>query len=147
MKIKAKEDQVAMLCTSINNARTVNATSLDNNSNLQAEMEGISNHISVMSSQNKALSVELDQFAAANEAMRLQLDRRQRVAQVMETNHHTIAHSNNFVEHTKAISRSPVRHHVVETRPVMPPPLFEHRVIEEKRTPVEWRVERSVERR
>lgn len=34
VKIKAKEDQVAFLCTSINNARNVNGTSLDNNSNL-----------------------------------------------------------------------------------------------------------------
>jgi len=34
-------------------------------------MEGLSNHISVISAQNKSLSVELDTFAAANEAMRL----------------------------------------------------------------------------
>lgn len=112
-------------------------------------MEGISNHISVMSNQNKALSVELDQFAAANEAMRLQLDRRHRVAEVMERNDHTIAHSTQYVEHQKAISRSPVRHHVVPPPvPVLGPvPMFEHRVVEEKRTPVEWRVERSIERR
>jgi hypothetical protein len=73
-------------------------------------MEGISNHIHVISAQNKALSVELDTFAAANEAMRMQLDRRHRVAEVMEKNDHTIAHSSNYVEHTKVISRSPVRH-------------------------------------
>lgn len=109
-------------------------------------MEGISAHISVMSNQNKALSVELDQFAAANEAMRLQLDRRHRVAEVMERNDNTIAHSTGYVEHTKAVSRSPVRH-FVETRPVMPVPVFEHRVVDERRTPVEWRVERSIERR
>lgn len=98
-------------------------------------MEGISNHISVMSNQNKALSVELDQFAAANEAMRLQLDRRHRVAEVMERNDYTISHSNNYVMETKAISRSPVRHHIVETRPLPPAPLFEHRVVEERRSP------------
>jgi len=34
VKIKAKEDQVAFLCNSINAARNVNASSLDNNSNL-----------------------------------------------------------------------------------------------------------------
>lgn len=147
VKIKAKEDQVAFLCNSINNARSVNATSLDNNSNMQAEMEGVSNHISVMSNQNKALSVELDQFAAANEAMRAQLDRRHRVAEVMERNDHTIAHSTNYVRETQAISRSPVRHHIVEARPGLPPPMYEHRLVEEKRTPVEWRVERSIERR
>lgn len=60
VKIKAKEDQVGFLCNSINAARNVNCSSLDNNSNLQAEMEGVSNHISVISAQNKALSVELD---------------------------------------------------------------------------------------
>ena len=67
-------------------------------------MEGVTGHIGVMSNQNKALSVELDQFAAANEAMRLQLDRRHRVAEVMERNDHTIAHSTNYVVETKPVS-------------------------------------------
>ena len=93
IKIKAKEDQIIFLCNSINAARGCNASSLDNNSNMQAEMDGVSKHITVMSSQNKSLSVELDTFAAANEAMRLQLDRRHRVAEVMERNDHTISSS------------------------------------------------------
>ncbi len=82
-------------------------------------MDGLNNHIMVISQQNKALSVELDTFAAANEAMRLQLDRRHRVAEVMEHNDHTISHSQNYVEHTKHISRSPVRSHLVEARPAV----------------------------
>ena len=67
--------------------------------------------------------------------MRVQLDRRHRVAEVMERNDHTIAHSTNYVMETKAISRSPVRHHIVETRPVLPPPLYERTPVAFERRP------------
>jgi regulator of replication initiation timing len=112
-KIKAKVDQVNFLTSTIECARATNCTSLNDNGNLQAEIDGMSQHIGVISIQNKELSHELDTFVSANEAMRLQLDRRTRVSSIMEKNDHTIAHSQAYVAEAvrvaKEISRSPIR--------------------------------------
>lgn len=113
MKINAKEDQVRVLLNSIEVSRNVNCQSLHNNDQLQTEIDACGSHIHVISHQNKELSVELDHFAAQNEAMRANLDRAFRVKEVRDKNEMHIASSTQHVvrakEMAREISRSPIR--------------------------------------
>ncbi len=67
-------------------ARYSNSALLDNNSNLQVETEALNNHIRVLNSQNDDLTKELDHFVEANEAIRMRLDRRNRVMDLRNKN-------------------------------------------------------------
>lgn len=60
-------------------ARFSNSSLLDDNSNLQVEIDSLNNHIKVITRQNEELTKELDEFVAANEAIRQRLDRKARV--------------------------------------------------------------------
>ena len=53
-----------------------NLVFLDNNSNLHTEVSTLKGHNSVLNGQNTSISNELQSFVQANEAMRVQLDRR-----------------------------------------------------------------------
>lgn len=63
----------------LDSARYNNSSLLDSNANLQAEIDVLSNHIRVLQLQNEDLTKELDQFVEANEAIRMRLDRKNRV--------------------------------------------------------------------
>lgn len=76
-------------------ARYSNSALLDNNSNLQVEIDSLNNHIQVISKQNEGLTVELDQFVQANEAIRQRLDRKHRVEEIRARNDQQLAHSMN----------------------------------------------------
>ena len=63
-----------------------NSALLDNNSNLQVEIDALNNHIRVLTAQNEDLTKELDQFVEANEAIRMRLDRKNRVLDLRSKN-------------------------------------------------------------
>lgn len=65
----------------------------------------------------------------------MQLDRKARVHDVMTRNDHTINNSNSHVLAVKDLSKSPMRHTVVETRPVSS--TMVERVVE-RRSPVRY---------
>ena len=70
----------------LDGARYSNSALLDNNSNLQVEIDALNNHIRVLSAQNDDLTKELDQFVEANEAIRMRLDRKNRVYELRSKN-------------------------------------------------------------
>lgn len=82
VKIRAKEDQILYMRKELEGARYSNSALLDNNSNLQVEIDSLSNHIRVITHQNEELTKELDTFVEANEAIRHRLDRKQRVQEI-----------------------------------------------------------------
>ena len=86
MKIRVKEDQIMQQRKELEGARYSNSALLDNNSNLQVEVEALNNHIRVLNSQNDDLTKELDHFVEANEAIRMRLDRRNRVMDLRSKN-------------------------------------------------------------
>jgi len=86
-------------------ARYSNSALLDNNSNLQVEIDSLNNHIRVITHQNEELTKELDQFVAANEAIRQRLDRKARVQEIRQRNDQQLQYSMNKVDK----SRSPIR--------------------------------------
>lgn len=94
-KIRAKEDQIMYMKKELEGARYSNSALLDNNSNLQVEIDSLNNHIRVVSKQNEDLTVELDQFVQANEAIRQRLDRKQRVDEIRVRNDQQLMHSMN----------------------------------------------------
>ncbi len=67
-------------------ARYSNSALLDNNSNLQAEIDALNNHIRVLQAQNEDLTKELDHFVEANEIIRQRLDRKTRVVELRNKN-------------------------------------------------------------
>jgi regulator of replication initiation timing len=67
-------------------ARYSNSALLDNNSNFQVEIDALNNHIRVLNSQNEDLTKELDTFVEANEAIRMRLDRKNRVVDLRQKN-------------------------------------------------------------
>ena len=87
-------------------ARYSNSALLDNNSNLQVEIDALNNHIRVLSLQNEDLTKELDQFVEANEAIRMRLDRKNRVMELRNRNEQQLQKSIAVVQDT----RSPQRH-------------------------------------
>lgn len=70
VKIRGREDQIMYLKKELEGARYSNSALLDNNSNLQVEIDSLNNHIKVITKQNEDLTIELDQFVQANEAIR-----------------------------------------------------------------------------
>lgn len=86
-------------------ARYSNSALLDNNSNLQVEIDALNNHIRVLGAQNEELTKELDQFVEANEAIRMRLDRRNRVMDLRCKNEQQLQKSLAHVQDAK----SPVR--------------------------------------
>ena len=70
----------------LDGARYSNSSLLDNNSNLQVEIDALNNHIRVLQAQNEDLTKELDQFVEANEAIRMRLDRKNRVLDLRSKN-------------------------------------------------------------
>ena len=87
-------------------ARYSNSALLDNNSTLQTEIDALNNHIRVLSAQNEELTKELDQFVEANEAIRMRLDRKNRVLDLRNRNEQQLQKSLAHVQE----ARSPVRH-------------------------------------
>ncbi len=67
-------------------ARYSNQALLDNNSQFQVEIDALNNHIRVLNTQNDDLTKELDQFVEANEAIRMRLDRKNRVMDLRSKN-------------------------------------------------------------
>ena len=104
-KIRAKEDQIMYMRKELEGARYSNSALLDNNSNLQVEIDSLNNHIRVITHQNEELTKELDQFVAANEAIRQRLDRKARVQEIRQRNDQQLQYSMNKVDK----SRSPIR--------------------------------------
>lgn len=78
-------------------ARYSNAALLDNNSGLQAEIDALNNHIRVLGAQNDDLTKELDQFVEANEAIRMRLDRKNRVLDLRSKNEQQLQKSLAYV--------------------------------------------------
>lgn len=94
-------------------ARYSNSALLDNNSNLQVEIDSLSNHIRVITHQNEELTKELDTFVEANEAIRHRLDRKQRVQEIRQRNDQQLAYSYSHVDRSK----SPIRQSQRERSP------------------------------
>ena len=90
----------------LDGARYSNSALLDNNSNLQVEIDALNNHIRVLSAQNDDLTKELDQFVEANEAIRMRLDRKNRVHELRNKNEQQLQKS---IAHVQE-ARSPPRH-------------------------------------
>lgn len=90
------------------------------------------------------MTTELNSFVQANEALRLQLDRKARVHEIRAMNEEKIMMSTHNVHR----SRSPIRSHVVEGPPpvvgLQRVPVFEDHVVE-RSVPVLDRVERTYE--
>lgn len=86
IKVRAREDQIMAMRKELDGARYSNSALLDNNSNLQVEIDALNNHIRVLSAQNDDLTKELDQFVEANEAIRMRLDRKNRVLELRSKN-------------------------------------------------------------
>jgi hypothetical protein len=70
----------------LDGARFSNSALLDNNSALQTEIDALNNHVRVLQAQNYDLTKELDQFVEANEAIRMRLDRKNRVLDLRNKN-------------------------------------------------------------
>jgi len=104
-KIRLREDQIIQMRKELDGARYSNSALLDNNSGLQAEIDALNNHIRVLSSQNEDLTKELDHFVEANEAIRMRLDRKNRVLDLRRQNEQQLQKSLAHVQD----SRSPVR--------------------------------------
>lgn len=85
-KIRVREDQIMQLRKELENSRYNNSSLLDQNANLQAEIDALNNHIRVLQLQNEDLTKELDQFVEANEAIRMRLDRKNRVQEIRQKN-------------------------------------------------------------
>ena len=104
-KIRVKEDSVMQLRKELESARYNNSGLLDSNANLQAEIDALHNHIRVLQLQNEDLTKELDQFVEANEAIRMRLDRKNRVQEIRQKNEVQLQKSMAYVQE----ARSPPR--------------------------------------
>lgn len=104
-KIRVREDSIISNRKELDGARYSNSALLDNNSNLQAEIDALNNHIRVLSLQNEDLTKELDHFVEANEAIRMRLDRKNRVLDLRSKNEAQLQKSLAHVQESK----SPVR--------------------------------------
>lgn len=104
-KIRVREDQIMQLRKELENARYNNSSLLDSNANLQAEIDALNNHIRVLQLQNEDLTKELDQFVEANEAIRMRLDRKNRVQEIRQKNEQQLQKSMAYVQD----ARSPPR--------------------------------------
>lgn len=104
-KIRQREDQIMAMRKELEGARYSNSALLDNNSGLQAEIDALNNHIRVLSSQNEDLTRELDQFVEANEAIRMRLDRKNRVLDLRNRNEQQLQKSLAHVNDSKSPPR------------------------------------------
>ncbi len=86
IKIRLREEQILQMRKELEGARYSNSALLDNNSNLQAEIDALNNHIRVLQAQNEDLTKELDHFVEANEIIRQRLDRKTRVVELRNKN-------------------------------------------------------------
>lgn len=100
-KTRAKEDQIMYMKKELDGARYSNSALLDNNSNLQVEIDSLNNHIKVITKQNEDLTIELDQFVQANEAIRMRLDRKSRVDDIRARNDAQLMNSMNALHVSK----------------------------------------------
>ena len=105
IKIRLREEQILSMRKELEGARYSNSTLLDNNSNLQAEIDALNNHIRVLQINNEDLTKELDEFVQANELIRQRLDRRTRVVELRNKNEVQIQKSLVYVQE----ARSPPR--------------------------------------
>lgn len=101
-KIRVKEEQIMYMRKELEGARYSNSALLDDNSNLQVEIDSLNNHIRVITRQNEELTKELDEFVAANEAIRQRLDRKARVQEIRARNDQQLAYSMNHVERSRS---------------------------------------------
>ena len=106
-QIRSTEDQIMMQRKDLDGARYQNSSLTDNNSGMQVEIDALNNHIRVLNSQNDDLTKELDHFVEANEAIRIRLDRKNRVLDLRQYNEAQLQKSLAFVNEAK----SPPRHH------------------------------------
>ena len=105
-KIRQKEDMIMQMRKELEGARYSNSALLDNNSNLQVEIDALNNHIRVLNNQNEDLTKELDQFVEANEAIRMRLDRKNRVTDLRSKNEHQLQKSLAHVNEAKSPPRN-----------------------------------------
>ena len=90
----------------LDSARYNNSSLLDSNANLQAEIDALSNHIRVLQLQNEDLTKELDQFVEANEAIRMRLDRKNRVLDLRSKNEQQLQKSLAYVNDARSPPRN-----------------------------------------
>lgn len=86
LQIHSKEDYIYGLRQDAENLRLQGAHLNESNAQSFAEIEAMNNHIRVLQRQNEDLSKELDCFVEANEAIRMRLDRRNRVEGIRTKN-------------------------------------------------------------
>ena len=85
-KIRMRVDQIMQMRRELESARYNNSSLLDSNANLQAEIDAQSNLIRVLQLQNENLSKKLGQFVEGDEAIRMSLDRKNRVQEIRQKN-------------------------------------------------------------
>jgi len=145
-RLRSAENAVVCMRKELDCCKTSNSVSMENNTNLNTQIASLNSHIHVVTNQNTELTRELDSFVAANEQLRIQLDRKARVLQVRKRNEECIAKSDIRVQQSKSPLRVPPPCepiHVVREE-LIRVPVYEERVKEE-RIPVIERVERTIE--
>lgn len=90
------------------------------------------------------MTSELSSFVQANEALRVQLDRRARVDEIRTVNEHKIMESGAYVHRSRSPIRGPVPHPLEPVVGLHRVPVFDERIVE-TRVPVVERVERTIE--
>ena len=101
-QIRRLEDAIHLLRQEAENLRQQLAHLSDLNSQLQAEIDALGNHIRVLQRQNQDLSNELDDFVNANEAIRTRLDRRNRVEGLRSKNEAQLQSSLKTIQDAKS---------------------------------------------
>lgn len=86
VKIRQKEDHISYLKQELQAAQQSNGNYVDTTSSLKVEIDSLNQHIAKISHANEELTRELDSFVKANEEIRMRLDRKQRVTEVVTQN-------------------------------------------------------------
>lgn len=78
-KIRAREDQIAIIRKENDDVKFSNAGLSDRNAGLRVEIAALQQHISILEQQNRDLNKELEVFVQTDEQIRTNLNRRDRV--------------------------------------------------------------------
>ena len=100
-----------------------NQALMDRNLDLKSEYEALQKHSLLLSQQNRDLQRELDQFVETDDAVRRNLDRKEKVFEIRHKVDHAIGHSQALIQRSyspakvvEVRERSPWRDQVTVTR-------------------------------
>jgi len=87
IQIKEKEDNLFGVRKDIDNQQYTNTNMRSDLNDYLAEKEALDRHSRILLGQNDDLTKELERFVNTDEVLRQQLDRRQTVMHLQDTNH------------------------------------------------------------